>query len=153
LPPLPPVDPRYPDGYDLIDPGLVPQTFAGAPTQTIQEPAASPAEPPSALDRLIQEHAEAVEAMAEGWAMYGNGGCWDDVRKSLASAIAARIRTTAEVAGKKLTEAAIEEASRAHPDYVKFLDTVKADRAQFIVDEWKAKMLEQRVRAYVAGRI
>lgn len=82
---------------------------------------------------------------AEGWALYGNGGLFNDQRKALLSACALEIRDAKRAAGEKVTEAELDQLAHVHPRYTAFLDKHTTARAEWYVQDSKLTTLHQRV--------
>lgn len=83
------------------------------------------------LDQLLDERQHLTEKLAPLYAIYGPGG----VAESMVSAERARIvgllRAQFGALEQKVTEAALETGSRAHPDYLGLLAKQTTERAEY----------------------
>jgi len=104
----------------------MPNDFAGNVADMEMANGATP------LDELLAELDESEAEWADGAALYGNGGMFNDKRKSLLSIIALRIRDERAGEGKKSTEDMIEQMAHADKEYVKFLDGHIGRRAKWL---------------------
>ncbi|MBA2684061.1 MAG: hypothetical protein H0U66_06195 [Gemmatimonadaceae bacterium] len=84
-------------------------------------------------DALVQQLAESEDAWADGSALYGPGGLFDNMRKSMLAVIKLRVRDT--LGDRKLTGLAdfIDDLAHADSGYRAFLDTHLVKQA-----EWRA---------------
>lgn len=76
---------------------------------------------------LIEERYTLEGIMAPFRARYGAFGTFEHERKKLLAACAAEARLGAR---EKISEAAIEQAARQHPDYDAFIERAYAERTQ-----------------------
>lgn len=84
---------------------------------------------------LVDERTHLVRKAATLRARHGSFGTWDHERKVLLAKLRATIRAGATVGGAKMTEAAIDDAAHAHPDYVQFITDGIIDKAKWIEAE------------------
>lgn len=74
------------------------------------------------LEELLAERDDLVKEVAPLRAQHGPGGCFDDLRSVQRSTLAMKHRAKAVESGTKVTESYLDDASRADPDYVAFIE-------------------------------
>ena len=68
------------------------------------------------IDDVLHNRAECVKQLAPMWALYGPGGTADHSLSAERSRVVGLLRAMAAAKEEKITEAALEAGSRAHPD-------------------------------------
>lgn len=81
------------------------------------------------IESLLAERDELVKSVAPLRAKHGPFGTFDALRKVQLATIAATIRAKAVAQGVKLTEASIEEAAHASPEYAGFIAQGTSEKA------------------------
>jgi hypothetical protein len=98
------------------------------------------------LDDLSALHAERntlVQLGANLYARYGPFGTSEARRKSALALAAMQVRAAAT---EKMTEKAIEDASRNHPTYLACLDAMEEGRADWLVLENKIQNITDHIQ-------
>lgn len=80
---------------------------------------------------LLARRSAVVDDIAPLWALFGPGGLADSVRNAERCTIIGMMRAMAVANGEKITEAALEAGSRAHPDYLELMAKQTTDRVRF----------------------
>jgi hypothetical protein len=94
----------------------------------------------------IADDIEALEnTKAPLWAVYGPGGTYEAERKNLWCMCAVDVRSDAQQAGTKMSEAAIEQAAHVSTAYRDFLNSAEDDRTQLALLE---AQINKKVRLY-----
>jgi hypothetical protein len=83
------------------------------------------------IDALLADRQTIVEALAPLWAEYGPGGIGEHRLSAERSRITGLLRALAVAEDRKVTEAALEAGSRAHPDYIGLMALQTTERATF----------------------
>lgn len=76
-----------------------------------------------------------VQKSAKLRALHGSFGLWEHQRKILLAKLRTAIRGGAVASGAKMTEAAIDDAAHAHPQYVEFITQGVIDKQEWIGSE------------------
>lgn len=98
------------------------------------------------MDVLEAELDVMSDEWARGWALYGPGGGWSDVRKAMLSAREIAIRDTwNEIKLGKMTDAKLDAEAHADPEYRKFLDRSMLERAQWILLDQARSLIHARI--------
>lgn len=98
------------------------------------------------LDVLAAELDIMSDEWARGWALYGPGGGWSDVRKAMLSAREIHIRDNwNEIKLGKMTDAKLDAEAHADPEYRKFLDRSMLERAQWILLDQARDVIHARL--------
>jgi hypothetical protein len=84
------------------------------------------------IDVLLAKREHLVKLAAGLYAVWGPFGTGEARRKSALALAAMQVRESAE---SKMTEKAIEDASRNHPTYLSFLDAMEDGRARWLMAE------------------
>lgn len=103
-----------------------------------------PTECESALQFLASSHAE----WARGAALFGPGGLFDAQRKKTLSAIECELRDEYKAKDEKATETRIEQEAHCATDYVTFLDTMEARRADWLLLDAQRDEAQLRLKVY-----
>lgn len=82
------------------------------------------------LEWLLAERDDLVKQVAPLRARHGPGGLFDDLRGVQRATVAMKLRAQAAASGTKVTEAYLEDASKADPDYVSFLTAGVLEKIQ-----------------------
>ena len=83
------------------------------------------------LDQLIAERQVLVTRLAPLWAAYGPGSVAEQVVSAERARISGMLRAMAAADEKKITESALEEGARSHPDYLTLLAKQTTERAEY----------------------
>lgn len=83
------------------------------------------------LDVLLDRRQNIVAALAPLWAQYGSGGVAESRLSAERSRVVGLLRAMAAAQEQKITEAALEAGSRAHPDYLALIAQQTTERAEF----------------------
>jgi len=109
------------------------------------------------IDVLLAEREHIIESLAPLWAEYGPGGIGEHRLSAERARITGLLRAMAAADEKKITEAALETGSRAHPDYLKLMAEQTTDRADFFRLQERLRAIDFRInrgqsllRAYAA---
>ena len=97
------------------------------------------------LEKLLDERTNTVRKLAPLWALYGPGSSSESRLSSERSRIVGLLRAMAVANGEKITEAALEAGSRAHPDYIGFMAKMTTDRTEFYELEQKLHAIDFRL--------
>lgn len=92
------------------------------------------------IDKLLAERDTLVASLAPLWAEYGPGGTGEHALSAERCRIAENLRAIAASEERKVTEASLEQASRAHKVYLDFMAKQTTERATFF-------KLQERLRA------
>lgn len=87
------------------------------------------------VESLLAERDTLVTQIAPLRAVHGPFGTYGDQRKILLAQLAARLRAEAVASGTRVTEAALDEAAHAHPEYVAFVTEATQQKADYFVLE------------------
>lgn len=82
------------------------------------------------LEGLLAERDSLVAKVAPLRARHGPGGLFDDLRSVQRATVAMKLRAQAAASGTKVTEAYLEDASKADADYVAFLTAGVLEKIQ-----------------------
>lgn len=109
------------------------------------------------LEQLQAERDVLVEQIKDLWALYGPGGLGESQRSAELARLSALLRAQAAMHDQKVTEAALEQGARAHPDYLALLARQTSDRAQYFklnahIDAIDAKMMRGQAMLRLASR-
>lgn len=107
---------------------------------------------PSLHEQLLDEYGHIGTRYAALWADYGAGCLLDNQRKAFLSSIAAKIRVERAEQGLKTTEASIEEAAHADPEYVAWLTEQETGRMAFMLTELELDRCRRRLDLIERGR-
>ena len=100
------------------------------------------------LEELHQRRRQLLTLFAPLKALHGNFGLFDDRRKRMLESLKVRARQNLSAnAEKKPTEAQIDSAAYADPQYEAFLDQAYADKIDFINQSTELSELEERIRS------
>ena len=83
------------------------------------------------LDQLLDERQHLVEKVANLFALYGPGGVADSIRKNEEKRLSGMLRAMAVAQSQKITESALEEGARSHPDYLAITAAHTTGRADY----------------------
>lgn len=132
------------------------QPFSAGPhIAGMDDDPALPADEMSALesraevDSLGDLHARRRQLMtqlAPLQALYGAFGLWDSRRKQLLESLKVRARMALSTGEKRPTEAQIDAAAHADPQYEKFLDDSYDAKVQFINMDTELSEIQERIR-------
>ena len=101
---------------------------------------------PSA-DELLAKRADVARRLAQYRALYGgNGYAAERQLKTVEARVSAGERARLLACGGKVTEGAIEEATRQHPEYIQALTTDLKQREEWIELEESLAEIEWRLR-------
>lgn len=81
-------------------------------------------------EELLAERDALIKKIAPLRARHGPGGCWDDLRRVHRATIAMKHRAQAVAAGQRVTEAYLEDAAQADPDYLAFIEAGVKEKIQ-----------------------
>jgi len=87
------------------------------------------------VGEVVDERTHRVRQSANLRALHGSFGLWDHQRKILLAKLRTMIRGGAVASGAKMTEAAIDDAAHAHPEYVEFITQGVIDKQKWIESE------------------
>lgn len=109
------------------------------------------------LDQVQAERDVLVKKLAPLWALYGAGGLAESKRSAELARISGLLRAQAAMTESKVTEAALEQGSRAHPDYLTLLAKQTTERAEYYVlqaqvDACDAKLMRGQAMLRLASR-
>lgn len=105
------------------------------------------------LESLLAERDTLVKQVAILRATHGPFGTYEAMRKMQLASIGAILRAKAAEAGVKITEAAIEEGSHSHRDYLTFVTRATQEKAEWIVAENRITGINDTIqRGNVIGR-
>jgi hypothetical protein len=94
----------------------------------------------------IADDIEALEnTKAPLWAVYGPGGTYEAERKNMWCMCAVAVRSDAQQAGTKTSEAAIEQAAHCTTQYRDFLNQAEDDRTQLALID---AQINKKIRLY-----
>lgn len=97
------------------------------------------------LGELHAERDTLIRQVASLRARFGPGGTYDDLRKIELARIAQLLRASFVRDGVKFTEAQIDEAAHAHPDYVEHVTSATLDRAKWVELENRIQSIDETV--------
>jgi len=97
------------------------------------------------VDKLLADRAGIVEALAPMWAEYGPGGIGEHRLSAERSRIIGLLRAMAAAEDKKVTEAALEAGSRAHPAYLAMMAKQTTERAEFFRQQEQLRAIDFRL--------
>ena len=101
-----------------------------------------------ALGDLHTRRRQLMITLAPLKALHGNFGLFDDRRKRMLESLKVRARQDlSKNTEKKPTEAQIDSAAYADPQYEAFLDQAYADKIDFINQSTELSELEERIRS------
>lgn len=83
------------------------------------------------IDALLAQRLDLVESLAPLWAEYGAGGVAEHRLSAERSRVIGLLRAMATANETKITEAALEAGSRAHPDYLNMMARQTTERVTF----------------------
>lgn len=83
------------------------------------------------LDALLDRRTTLVNKLAPMFALYGTGGVAESQLSAERCRIVGLLRAMAAAKEEKITEAALEAGSRAHPDYLNLIAQQTTERAEF----------------------
>lgn len=83
------------------------------------------------LAHLLDERAHLVAKVAPLYALYGPGGLAEHTLSAERARVSGLLRAMAASTEQKITEAALEMGSRAHPDYLALMAKMTAERAEY----------------------
>ena len=97
------------------------------------------------VDELLQERGVLVERMANLWAKYGPGGTAEHQRSAELARIDGMLRAMAAAREDKVTEASLEKACRAHPDYLALIAKHTTERAEYFKLDAQIQAIDFRI--------
>jgi hypothetical protein len=97
------------------------------------------------IDDLLAERASLVDQLAPMWAEYGPGGVGEHRLSAERNRIVGLLRAMAAADDKKITEAALEAGSRAHPDYLNLMAKQTTERATFFRLQEQMRAVDFRI--------
>lgn len=83
------------------------------------------------IDLLLDERQHLVEKVAHLFALYGPGGVADSIRKNEEKRLSGLLRAMAVAQSQKITESALEEGARSHPEYIALTAAHTTGRAEY----------------------
>jgi hypothetical protein len=83
------------------------------------------------LDHLLAVREHLVNQVAGLFALYGPGGVADSIRKNEEKRLSGMLRAMAVAQSQKITESALEEGARSHPDYLALTAAHTTGRAEY----------------------
>jgi hypothetical protein len=98
------------------------------------------------IESLLAERDTLVREVATLRARHGSFGMYNDQRKVLLAQLSATLRAKAIEAETKVTEASLEEASHAHPDYIQWLAGMLLEKAQYFELENRIEGIGETIR-------
>lgn len=105
------------------------------------------------IEQLLAERDDLVKQVAPLRARHGPFGTYDALRKVELSTIASALRAQAVADGRKMTEAAIDEAAHADSRYVAFITQATQEKAEWAVQENAIQGINDAInRGNVVGR-
>lgn len=109
------------------------------------------------MDVLLADRDTIVSALAPMWAEYGPGGIGEHRLSAERARIIGMLRAMATANEQKITEAALEAGSRAHPDYMGLMARQTTERAEFFKLQEQLRAIDFRlnrgqalIRAYAS---
>jgi len=127
---------------------LPPTTGVGGAWDSLAPDEVSALESRADVDSLGDLHArrrQLIQANAPLIALYGPFGLWDPKRKALLESLKVRARMALSQGGKP-TEAAIDAAAHADPQYEAFLDQSFVDKIAWIQADTELREIDERIR-------
>lgn len=97
------------------------------------------------IDQLLAERDQIVGELAPLWAEYGPGGVGEHRLSAERSRIIGLLRASAAMHEQKVTEAALEAGSRAHPDYIALMAKQTTERATFFKKQEELRAIDFRL--------
>lgn len=98
------------------------------------------------IEELLAERDALVREIAPLRARHGPFGTYGDLRKIELAKVAAALRATAAAETRKVTEAALEEASHAAPSYIDFVTEATTEKARYFELENRIQGIEDTIR-------
>lgn len=98
------------------------------------------------LEELLAERDALVREVAPLRARHGAFGTYGDLRKIELAKVAAVLRATAAAETRKVTEAALEEASHAAPSYIDFVTAATNEKARYFELENRIQGIEDTIQ-------
>lgn len=98
------------------------------------------------IEELLAERDDLVRQVAPLRAKHGPFGTYGDLRKIELAKVAAMLRAGAVAETRKITEAAIEEASHAAPPYVQFVVESTEEKARYFELENRIQGIEDTIQ-------
>lgn len=132
-----------PDTYTVTDAGAVAMLDSALPADEM-----SALESRAEIDSLGDLHArrrQLMQQLAPLQATYGSFGMWDARRKALLESLKVRARMDLSCE-KKPTEAQIDAAAHADPQYERFLDDSYAAKIEYIHLDTELSEITERIR-------
>lgn len=83
------------------------------------------------IESLLAERDTLVKEIAPLRARHGPFGVYGDLRKVQLAQISERLRAHAVANGTKVTEASLDQASHAHPEYVEWVTAAVLEKARY----------------------
>jgi hypothetical protein len=83
------------------------------------------------IESLLAERDTLVKEAGPLRAKHGSFGTYDDERKVLLAQLAVTLRAKALETGTKVTEASLDQAAHAHPDYVRWVADAIVEKARY----------------------
>lgn len=97
------------------------------------------------IDVLLADRSTIVDALAALWAEYGPGGLGESRLSAERSRVIGLLRAMAAANEQKITEAALEAGSRAHPDYLGMMAKQTTERATFFKLQEQLRAIDFRI--------
>ncbi len=97
------------------------------------------------VDELLQERGVLVGRLAPLWAQYGPGGTAEHQRSAELARIDGLLRAMAAAREEKVTEASLEKACRAHPDYLALIAKHTTERAEYFTLDAQVQAIDFRI--------
>ena len=94
---------------------------------------------------LLEERGVLVGQLADLWAKYGPGGTAEHQRSAELARIDGLLRAMAAASEQKVTEASLEKATRAHPDYLALVARHTTERAAYFKLDAQIQAIDMRV--------
>lgn len=105
------------------------------------------------IESLLAERDTLVQQVAELRARHGAFGTYDALRKVQLATIAAKLRAQALATGTKVTEASLDEAAHASPEYADFITQMTEEKAAWAIQENRITSISDTIqRGNVIGR-
>lgn len=103
------------------------------------------------LDDLHQRRRQIMPEYAALRALHGPFGKWDPRRKAMLSVVKVKVRSAAQAAAQKITEAAIDDEAHADPQYIAVVDQGIDEATRYAMLDMEMSEIEERIRSREIG--
>lgn len=97
------------------------------------------------IDVLLADRQAIADELAPLWAQFGPGGTAEHALSAERARITGLLRAMAVARQEKITEAALESGSRAHPDYLGMMAQQTSERASFFKLQEQMRAIDFRI--------